>query len=214
MKTSFLTLTYVTALVAMSACSQDNTATTDTAAENVSNTDSGPMTMHVPDTSNTDVTTAAEARTAPPMLNGSTITGKDFVLKADQGGHNEIGLSKLALEKGVTGDVKAFATKMIDDHTKAGNELKVVAQKKNIALPGEMDPYHKSLYDQMSKMSGKQFEQAYVSQMVKDHQQTVDLLNGEIQAGSDPDVKAWAQKTLPVVQQHTTMAQHNEGMNM
>ena len=103
---------------------------------------------------------------------------------------------------------------MIADHTKAGNELKPIAQKKSVALTGDMDPDHKAIRDRMSKMSGKTFEQAYMDQMVKDHEETEALLQSEIDNGQDPDVKAWAQKTLPVVQQHTGMAKHESGMKM
>jgi len=157
---------------------------------------------------------ADNARTGPAGINGSTIDDKQFMVKADQGGHNEIGLSKLALEKGVTGEAKAYATKMIADHTKAGNELKPIAQKKGVALTGDMDADHKTIHDRLSKMSGKQFEQAYMGQMVTDHVETVTLLQSEIEAGQDPDTKAWAKKTLPVVQQHTDMAKKDTGMKM
>ncbi|WP_324673382.1 DUF4142 domain-containing protein [Hymenobacter sp. GOD-10R] len=157
---------------------------------------------------------AATASTGPGTLNGSTLDDKQFMVKADQGGHNEIGLSKLALEKGVTGNAKTYADKMIADHTKAGNELKPIAQKKGVTLTGDMDPDHKTMRDRMSKMSGKEFEQAYMGQMAKDHEETVALLQSEIDNGQDPDAKAWAQKTLPVVKQHTDMAHKNNGMRM
>ncbi|GGF04702.1 DUF4142 domain-containing protein [Hymenobacter cavernae] len=157
---------------------------------------------------------ADNARTGPAGITGSSLDDKQFMVKADQGGHNEIGLSKLALEKGVTGEAKAYATKMIADHTKAGNELKPIAQKKGVTLTGDMDAAHKEIRDRLSKMSGKQFEQAYMGQMVTDHVETVALLQGEIQGGQDPEAKAWAQKTLPVVQQHTDMAKKDSGMKM
>lgn len=156
----------------------------------------------------------ANASTGPATLNGSTLDDKQFMVKADQGGHNEIGLSKLALEKGVTGAAKTYADKMIADHTKAGNELKPIAQKKGVKLTGDMDADHKTMRDRMSKMSGKAFEQAYMGQMAKDHEETVALLQSEIDNGQDSDAKAWAQKTLPVVKQHTDMAHQNNGMKM
>jgi len=187
-------------LLTTAACSNNQETATDTTATNA-----GGM---------TDATTVDEANTGSTALNGYTLDDEQFMVKADQGGHNEIGLSRLALEKGVTGDTKTFANKMITDHTKAGNELKPIAQAKNVTLTGEMDAQHKSLRDAMSKMSGQQFEQAYMDQMVKDHEQTVALLQGEIEGGEDPDVKAWAQKTLPVVQQHNTMAKQQTDMKM
>ncbi|OUJ73404.1 DUF4142 domain-containing protein [Hymenobacter crusticola] len=156
----------------------------------------------------------ATASTGPGSLNGSTLDDKQFMVKADQGGHNEIGLSKLALEKGVTGEAKTYANKMIADHTKAGNELKPIAQKKGVTLTGDMDADHKTMRDRMSKMSGKEFEQAYMGQMAKDHEETEALLQSEIDNGQDPDAKGWAQKTLPVVKQHTAMAHKNNDMKM
>ena len=211
-------------LLATGACStaSDKEATNTKTESEVAGGNAGDNTMNSAtlgdSASSTAVTDSAgapaNARTGPATLNGYTLDDKQFMVKADQGGHNEIGLSKLALEKGVTGDAKTYANKMIADHTKAGNELKPIAQKKSVALTGDMDPDHKAIRDRMSKMSGKTFEQAYMDQMVKDHEETEALLQSEIDNGQDPDVKAWAQKTLPVVQQHTGMAKHESGMKM
>lgn len=206
--TSFIAFLCAGALVATTACNTENQSAGTDAANTTAAASNDPTAI------DTNPLTPGEATAHNSALNGSTLDDQQFMIKADQGGHNEIGLSQLALEKGVTGDTKTFADKMIADHTKAGNELKAIAQQKGVTLTGEMDAEHKSLRDAMSKMSGKQFEQAYMDQMVKDHEQTVALLENEIDGGKDADVKAWAQKTLPVVQQHDVMAKHDSNMKM
>lgn len=205
---------FCTGLLALNACNSTETTSTTTDSEVAGNNATLGDTTAAMMPADSGAGSAADARTAPATLNGSTLDDKQFMIKADQGGHNEIGLSKLALEKGVTGHAKTFANQMIADHTKAGNELKPIAQKKNVTLPGDMDAEHKAIRDQLSKMSGTQFEQAYMDQMVKDHVQTVALLQSEIQGGQDTEAKAWAQKTLPVVQQHTNMAEQHSKMKM
>jgi putative membrane protein len=86
---------------------------------------------------------------------------------------NEIGLSNQALSKSTNEDVKKLAQMMIDDHTKASEELKPIAMSKNVMLPTEMDSKHKSAMEKMSGMSGSQFDMAYVKMMVKDHEKAV-----------------------------------------
>jgi len=124
-----------------------------------------------------------------------------------------MGLSKVALDKGVTGETKTFANMMVQDHTKAGNELKPIAAQKNVDLPMDMDAEHKTLQDQMNNLSGEQLQQQYAQQMVTDHEKTVAVFQSEIQNGQDADVKAFAQKTLPTIQEHLDMARKLPGAN-
>lgn len=202
------------ALLATSACNSSGNAS-DNAMDSATSGDSATTTM--PADATAEGSPAANS-TAPTDMNansaGAMLTDEEFMKKADEGGHNEIELSKLALSKGVTGDVKAFATKMVADHTKAGDELKPIAASKNVKLPGTMDAEHQAIKDQLNPLTGKDFEKAYMDQMTTDHVKTVALLQGEIQNGKDADAKAWASKTLPVVQQHTDMAQKHSNMKM
>ncbi|WP_303309509.1 DUF4142 domain-containing protein [Hymenobacter sp. BT730] len=204
MKKLFFSL--LSAGLLLSGCGNDR-ATTDTTTNTSDQTGTE-------GTASTDMNTMDTASTAATSTNMPVLTDEQFMMKADEGGHNEIGLSKLALEKGVTGEAKTYANKMVADHTKAGTELMAIAKKKNVKLPGDMDAEHKSIQDRLSKLSGKEFEKAYMDQMVIDHDKTVALFQSEINNGKDADAKAFASKTLPVIQQHTTMAKENDNMKM
>ncbi|OWP64683.1 hypothetical protein CDA63_02675 [Hymenobacter amundsenii] len=139
------------------------------------------------------------------------MTDDEFMKMVATGGHNEMGLSQVALDKGATGATKDFANMMITDHTKAGNELKSIADSKSVLLPADMDAEHKALQEQMQNLSGEQLAQKYAQQMVTDHQNTVDMFQSEIQNGQDAAVKAFASKTLPTIQEHLSMAKKLPG---
>ena len=91
---------------------------------------------------------------------------------------------------------------MIDDHTKANDELKTVAQGSNMNLPADIDAKHQAKYDKLSKLSGADFDKAYVKDMVMDHQEDVKEFQKESTKGKDEQVKAFATKTLPILQGH------------
>ncbi len=129
-----------------------------------------------------------------------------FMMMAATGGMNEIGLSQTALTKSSNDEVKSFAQMMIDDHTKAGGELKAVADSKSVTLPMEMDAKHKTMNEKLAAMSGAGFDMAYVKAMVSDHEKTVALFQKEIAGGKDAEAKAFAEKTLPTIQGHLEMA--------
>ena len=110
-------------------------------------------------------------------------------------------------EKGSNADVKKFGQRMVDDHTKANDELKTLAGNKNITLPAATDAKHKALIEKLSKLSGDAFDRAYAQDMVKGHQEAVTAFRTESRSGKDADVKAWASKTLPTLEEHLKMAQ-------
>ena len=130
------------------------------------------------------------------------VDDKKFVKDAALGGLTEVELGKLAEEKSSNDQVKQFAQKMIDDHTKAGDQLKKIATQDNMTLPTGLDSKHQARIDKLSKLSGPVFDKAYVKDQLKDHESDVREFTAESQSGSDPNVKAFASTTLPVLQQH------------
>jgi putative membrane protein len=133
-----------------------------------------------------------------------------FVTKAAQGGLAEVKLGQLATQKASSSDVKAFGQQMVDDHSKANDELKQLASTKGITLPTDTDAKHQATYDRLSKLSGAEFDRAYMKDMVSDHKEDVSEFRTESQRGSDPDVKAWAAKTLPTLEHHLQMAESTD----
>jgi putative membrane protein len=125
-----------------------------------------------------------------------------FAMKAAQGGAAEVQMGKLAAEKASSPDVKAFGQQMVDDHMKANDDLKSVAEKKGMTLPTDMNAHQQGSYSKLRRLSGAAFDRAYVRDMVKDHEEDVKEFQKEANNGKDEDIKGFASRTLPVLQGH------------
>jgi putative membrane protein len=136
----------------------------------------------------------------------ANVSDKTFVDKAAAGGVAEVKLSKLAMDKSDSTEVKQFARKMVEDHTKAGVELKQIAEKQSIPVPSAMDAEHQKVYDQLSKLSGPAFDQEYMRAMASDHDEAVKLFKQQSEHGQDAELKSFAMKTLPTIEKHDDMA--------
>ena len=133
-----------------------------------------------------------------------------FVTKLAGVAMAEVELGKLAKDKASSREVKAFGQRMIDEHTKAGDELKGIAQRKNFAWPAALPRDAVALKDKLSKLSGAAFDRAYIDEMVKGHTEVLGVVKQEAQSAADPDVKAWAAKASTSVQAHLTHAQDQQ----
>ena len=125
-----------------------------------------------------------------------------FATTAAHGGKAEVELGKLAAQKGTDPDVKAFGQQMVDDHSKANDQLMSVAQAESMTLPAAMDAKQKAMYTKLNALSGTTFDKAYVHDMVKDHEEDVKEFTKESTSGADPKIKDFATTTLPVIQGH------------
>jgi putative membrane protein len=132
----------------------------------------------------------------------TTDSPEDFVKEAAVGGLTEVELGKLASTKGANAEVKKFGQMMVADHSKANAELKALAAKKNITLPTAPDSSHQSTIDDMKGKSGGEFDEDYVDAMVDDHEDDVAAFEKPANNSTDPDVKAFAAKTLPTLKNH------------
>jgi putative membrane protein len=139
-------------------------------------------------------------------LAASAQTADQFVKEAAVGGMTEVDLGKLAKDKGSSDTVKQFGQKMVDDHSRINDDLKTVAKKKNIDLPTALDAKHQAVVDRLSKLSGAEFDRAYSTEMVRDHQEDVKEFQKQANSASDPDVKSFASNNLPTLQEHLKMA--------
>lgn len=156
---------------------------------------------------------AQPAPTSPAPRQGaeqrSTLASadKDFLENAAQGGHAEIEGSKLAQTKSSNADVKQFADQMIQDHTKANQELVALAKQKGYTPPDEPSLMQRTELKALSATSGASFDKMYVSRIgVAAHEDTVKLFEKAAANAKDPDIKAWASKTLPTLKHHLDMA--------
>jgi putative membrane protein len=142
---------------------------------------------------------ARPAASAPATLARSD---RSFVLEAADDGMAEVELGKLAQQKGSSDAVKSYGAKMVEDHGKANGELKSIAAAKGITLPTAPSAKHQKALDAMGKRSGADFDKAYARQMQADHRKAVALFQKQSKSGADADLKAFAAKTLPTLQQH------------
>ena len=140
---------------------------------------------------------------AKKMMKSSDAT---FALKAAQGGMAEVKLGQLALDKASSPDVKSFAQRMVDDHSKANDQLKAAAAKGRMTLPTTMNAKDQSLYNKLNDLSGPAFDKAYMKAMVKDHEEDIKEFQKEASKGLNPDIKNFASTTLPTLQEHLQMA--------
>ncbi len=137
---------------------------------------------------------------------GNMAADTKFLKEAAEGGMAEVALGQLAVEKASNADVKKFGQRMVDDHSKANDQLKQLASQKNVTLPQDLNAKDKATKAKLEKLSGEQFDQAYMKAMVKDHTKDVSDFKRESMSAQDPDIKNFAAQTLPTLQQHLKQA--------
>lgn len=130
-----------------------------------------------------------------------------FVKTAASDGLAEVKLGQLAAEKAASADVKDFGSMMVADHGKANDELKALATAKGLEIPGELDQKHQGAHDKLAKLSGAEFDKAYVAEMLKGHKKAVAEFEKAAKSAKDAEVKAFAEKTLPTLHQHLEKVQ-------
>jgi len=151
---------------------------------------------------------SAAEKTEPKTSAGKLSSADEkFVKEAASGGMLEVELGKIAAEKGVNDKVKAFGRQMQEDHGKANDELKTVAANKGVQIPTALEGKHKRTVDRLSKLSGPEFDRQYIRTMIEDHKEDLKAFQREADKGKDPDVKQFASKYVPMIKNHSEMAQ-------
>jgi putative membrane protein len=140
-----------------------------------------------------------------------TSQDRDFVMDAAMGGMMEVELGRIAAQNGASDAVKQFGQRMVDDHSKANEELMTLATSKGITLPTTLDEKHKEHLTKFSSMTGADFDRAYGKEMLSDHRKDVSEFEKQSTKGTDPDLKAFATKTLPTLREHLQMAESLPG---
>jgi putative membrane protein len=161
------------------------------------------------DTTQNSNTNTSGGSTSGQTGGGSTLDSSDrkFMMEAGMGGMAEVEWARVALQRASSDGVKQFAQRMIDDHTKAGQELTQLASTKGVTLETALDNKHAGTLTKLQGMSGAEFDRAYLKEAgVKAHEKMEKLYMREADRGKDADAKAFASKTLPTVQEHLRMA--------
>ncbi len=136
---------------------------------------------------------------------------REFVMDAARGGMAEVELGKLAVAKASSPDVRNFGQRMVDDHSRANDELRRMASTKGIVLPSGLDRKTRGEIKRLDQLSGERFDRAYTEMMVKDHVKDVGDFDREAKRASDPAVRQFASTTLPTLQEHLSMAKDLQG---
>ncbi len=137
-------------------------------------------------------------------MGGTHITHseREFLKKAAEGGEAEVQLGQLAQQKASSSAVKQFGERMVNDHTKANDQLKQVAGEEHVTLPQSPSAAQKAEIQRLSKLSGTQFDDAYMKLMVKDHTKDVSEFREASKTASNPKIRQFASETLPTLESH------------
>lgn len=149
---------------------------------------------------------------ATQLANGQNTTNpsssdKKFVREALAGENTEVDLGKLAVQKGSSDDVKEFGRKMVDDHMKLNEEMRVVADQEGIRAPAGMTAKEKAQMTKLASLSGENFDKAYIAAMVKDQRGDLAALKREATAGNDTAIKEEASQGMKLIEQHLQLAE-------
>ena len=130
-----------------------------------------------------------------------------FLKEAAQGGLAEVQIGRLGAQKGQDQAVRQLGQKLVQDHSKANQELKLLAAQKSVTLPSEIPAEHQAAISHLKSLEGAEFDKAFKQHAIEDHQKDIQKFQTAARQSTDSDIKAFAQKTLPVLQQHLKMAQ-------
>lgn len=164
------------------------------------------------ETTNTDsVTTTSQGNDTSGMSAGasnmstsdtSKAADRDFAMEAASSGLMEVTLGRLAESNAASAQVKELGKMMVTDHSQANSDLKAVAAQKNLTLPTSPMEQQQKQIDELKTKKGEEFDNAYIDMMVDDHKKDIEKFQDEANKGNDADIKAFAAKTLPVLQKH------------
>jgi putative membrane protein len=131
----------------------------------------------------------------------------EFITEALNSGATEVELGELAQTRGSNQRVKAFGSMMVRDHTAAGDELKVIAAKRNIVTAQILEGDHLKDVEDLKQQTGVDFDKKYIKMMLSDHRKNIKMFEDMAEDDDgDAEVKAFAAKTLPKLKMHLDSA--------
>lgn len=195
MKNSILTVLAITALIA---CKKNESTTVNNSTDSatiIAPTDAAIMPADSMATSSTET------------MNSLSDQDKQFAENAAKGGMMEVMLGKIAETNASNELVKAFGKMMVEDHTKANDELKSWAMKVGYALPTSLNPDQQKKVDDLKMKKGMDFDKAYTDLMVSDHKADIAEFKKESSSGTEASLKSWASSTVPTLEHHLVKAE-------
>ena len=140
---------------------------------------------------------------------GKTVSSndRDFAMNAAEGGMAEVEMGRLAQQQSTNQGVKDYGKQLVDDHTKANDDLKDVASKEGIALPTVVNSKQRDTIDKLAKLSGAKFDKEFVKQAVDDHRNDISEFQKEANKGDNQSLRNFASSNLGTLQDHLNTAQ-------
>lgn len=187
---------FLMALMVVIACNDSNTG-----ADTNKMTDSATASQD-----HTTVDTSQQA--AKSNIDATPLDEKSgkWATEAAGGGMMEVALGQTAQQQAASQRVKDFGAMMVSGHTKVNDELKAIANAKNFSLPATMPEKHQKHVDDLTKKQGKDFDKAYMKMMVNDHEEDVKKFEKAASDATDPAIRDFAARTLPVLRMHLDSA--------
>ena len=154
------------------------------------------------------VAAALVALTGPAAAQVQLVSDQDreFVNKAATGGLAEVELGRIAAQRAARPSVRSFGERMVTDHGRSSEQLASLARSKGIEVPTALEPSQQAMRDRLSGLSGNDFDRDYMSEMVRDHTEDIALFERAAETSTDPDLKAWATRSLPMLREHLALA--------
>lgn len=184
--------------------SSSNVETTEPALASAGEAITNPSSASANQTPNEIPSTTAAGHTPPPLTDAE----RNFILQTSQNSNYEVGLAGIANEKVDRSDIKQFASMLVDDHVRAGTQLRELAVAHKIDLPAELDRTKQNEIQEFSKLPQRTIAKRFVQQVGVDaHRKTIQQFEKMQADAKDPQLKAWINSTLPVLKHHFEDAQ-------
>lgn len=203
----FPILMLASALASCNGSGSSSSGTSDSAGSSRASTTTTTSSNNSADTGNKNDNSGANSNTSTTSSSAPLDPADQaFVKKAAMGGKMEVDMGKMAQQNGVNDRVKNFGNMMVNDHSKANDELMQLVKSKNFNMTDSSSKKDQDHMMSMQKMKGKDFDKHYMSMMLDDHQKDVNEFEKASKTLKDPDLKNWATKTLPVLKTHLDSA--------
>jgi putative membrane protein len=147
------------------------------------------------------------SRMGSAQAKASSAQDRKFVATAGEAGAAEVEMARVAMDRAQSSDVKNFASRMVSDHEKAGEDLDKIAASKGMPVDDKMSAKDQAELDRLRKLQGANFDREYVKSQLAAHKAAVALFDKESKSGNDRDLKQFAASTLPTLRDHLQLAQ-------
>ncbi len=133
-----------------------------------------------------------------------------FVNQAAEHGQAEVRLGQLFVQNAQNQSLKDYGQRLIDDHNRLNQQLTQLATQKGVTVPTAVDMHRQRELDHLASLSGKDFDEKALKDSIRDHERDIRTFQDAAQNSQDPDVKAFAQQALPILQDHLNQARQLE----